>query len=98
MRRIWPLAALLMMPASVAAQEMPSGQIILDNATSVEAELLIDGTYACLAPAHSSCVADVPSGIHIAMIVFPDGDYIISNPIDVPADMSMTLPVRDLRT
>ena len=98
MRRIWALAALLLVPASAMAQETPTGQIILENATSVEAELLVDGVYACLAPPHSSCTADVSSGFHVAMIVFPDGDYIVSDLIDVPADMSMTLPVRDLRT
>lgn len=74
----------------------PSGQIILDNSASIGGDLYVDGDYQCHAPAHASCVAEVPSGIHMAMIVFDDGDYVFSDPIDVPADMSMTLPVRDL--
>lgn len=95
-RRIVALAALLMVPASVSAQDVPMGQIILENLSSQDADLLVDGVYQCGAPAHSSCVADVTSGVHMALIVFADGDTIVSDPIDVPADMAMTLPVRDL--
>lgn len=78
------------------AQMGPTGQIILENGASLGSELYIDGNLYCRAPPHGSCVAEVSSGVHMAMIVFDDGDYIVSEPIDVPADMSMTLPVRDL--
>lgn len=98
MRRIAALGLLVLVPASVAAQDAPMGQIILENSSTLDADLYVDGDYACHAPAHSDCVAEVTSGVHMPMIVFSNGDYIMANPVDVPADMSMTLPVRDLTT
>ncbi|MCW3846151.1 hypothetical protein OF829_02800 [Sphingomonas sp. LB-2] len=95
-RSIAALLALLLIPAAAAAQEAPMGQMILDNGSSMSADLYVDGDFACAAPAHSSCTADVTAGFHIAFIVFADGDYIISDTIDVPGEMSITLPVRDL--
>ena len=94
-RRIAAFAALLFVPASVGAQEVPTGQLILDNATSMDAELLVDGGYGCTAPAHGSCIVEVTAGVHAVMITFADGDYILSDPIDLPGGMSVTFPVRD---
>lgn len=90
------IAAAMLLTIGLLMPGGPSGQIILDNSASVGGDLYVDGDYQCHAPAHSSCIAEVPSGIHVAMIVFDDGDYVFSDPIDLPADMSMTLPVRDL--
>ncbi|MEI9926798.1 MAG: hypothetical protein WDN44_02665 [Sphingomonas sp.] len=90
------LAALLLVPPAVMAQDVPMGQIVLDNQSSQGADLIVDGAYLCTAPEHSSCTGDVPSGMHTARVVFGDGDTIDSGVIDVPGDMSMTLPVRDL--
>lgn len=89
------LAALLMTPTAPMLAG-PTGQIILENSASIGGELYVDGNYQCHASPHASCIAEVSSGIHMAMILFDDGDYVTSDMIDVPADMSMTLPVRDL--
>ncbi len=97
LKRYTALAALLLIPAA-SAQNAPTGQIILDNSTSLDADLFVDGEYACHAPSHSDCVAETPSGIHVPMILFANGDYIMGDPIDVPGGMSMTLPVQDLMT
>jgi len=103
MRKLAALALLVLVPASVAAQDAPMGQIILENSSTLDADLYVDGDYACHAPSHSDCVAEVTSGVHVPMIVFANddyimSDYIMSDPVDVPAYMSMTLPVRDLTT
>lgn len=90
------LAALFMLPAPVQPAPDGLGQVILDNRTSLGADLFVDGEWQCYAPAHSGCLAEVPSGIHAARIVFDDGDYIVSDPFEVPEDRSVTLPVRDL--
>lgn len=92
------ILALLSAPSLAVAQSGDSGQVILDNRTPLGADLYVDEEYQCHAPPRDYCVADVPAGVHGATIRFDDGDYIISPPFDVPPDMSVTLPVRDLMT
>ncbi len=81
-----------------AAQSDPIGQVVLDNQSTLGAELYVDEDYACYAPAHDSCVAEIPAGRHVARIRFDDDDYILSDPFDVPAGQSVTLPVQNLLT
>ncbi|WP_213981297.1 hypothetical protein [Sphingomonas sp. dw_22] len=95
--RIWiGIAAAALCIATAAAAQSAGGQVVLENNTSVAADLYVDGVYQCTAPAHSDCLAEVDAGGHVATIRFPDGDFIVSDGFDVPADRSVTLPVVDL--
>lgn len=97
--RIWiGIAAAALCIATGASAQSASGQVILQNDSSLAAELYVDDIYQCAAPAHGECVAEVEAGSHVATIRFPDGDFIVSDPFDVPVDRSVTLPVVDLMT
>lgn len=92
------LMVLLAVPSIAIAQSDDFGQVILENRTGLGAELYVDEEYHCYAPPHGSCMAEVPGGPHLATIRFDDGDFILSDPFDLPPGMSVTLPVRDLMT
>lgn len=95
--RIWiGIAAAAICIATAADAQSAGGQVILQNSSSVAADLYVDDVYQCTAPAHADCLAEVDAGGHVATIYFPDGDFIVSDPFDVPADRSVTLPVVDL--
>jgi hypothetical protein len=92
------IALLMLVPTAVIAAEPAMGQVMLDNRTGSAAELYIDDQFACAAPAHGSCTASVPTGVHLATIQFPDGDYMSSGLFDLAADVPLVLPVRDITT
>jgi len=98
--RIWKgfVVTAIWMMAGATAPLPRAGQVILENGSAVASDLYVDEEYLCTAPAHSSCLAEVDAGYHVATIRFPDGDYIISDVFEVVEDMSVTLPVVDLMT
>lgn len=97
--RIWiGIAVAAICIATAAAAQSAGGQVILENNSSVASDLYVDDEYLCTAAAHSSCLAEVDAGAHVATIRFPDGDFIISEMFEVAPDMSVTLPVVDLMT
>ncbi|MCW3836569.1 hypothetical protein ACFQ1E_09895 [Sphingomonas canadensis] len=90
-------AALLLAPNMAGAQSAGGwGEVVLENSTTIGAELYVNEVYQCTAPPRSSCTAEVGSGPHYATILFDNGDYILTPFFEVPEGMAMTLPVRDL--